>query len=98
MIQKQKYTIMVFYSNINQVSLQTRITINKFIDSHPYATDITTKEIDYEKNRILSQEYGIMGTPAILFMKNDNLVKRIFGEITSEEFSVIFEELINIKK
>lgn len=91
MDQKLKYTIVLFYSNINRLSLETRVMINKFMKKHPYPIKIAIQEVEYEQNKILTQQYGIMGTPAILFLKNDIILKRHFGEVTEEEFKIIME-------
>ncbi|MFC2088399.1 thioredoxin family protein [Calditrichota bacterium] len=98
MDQKLKYTIMLFYSNINQVSLKTRIMINNFIDTHHYPIKITIHEVDYDQDKNLTQQYGIMGTPAIIFMENGNLVRRLFGEVTSDEFRNVIEGIYNLRK
>jgi thioredoxin-related protein len=91
MDQKLKYTIMLFYSNINQISLKTRVMINKFMNSNEYPVKITLQEVDYDQDKSLSLQYGVMGTPAILFLKNGSLIRRLFGEITQEEFRIIIE-------
>lgn len=98
MDQKLNYTVMLFYSNINQVSLKTRVMINKFMDTHHYPVKISIQEIDYEQEKNLSQLYGIMGTPAILFLKNGSLMRRHFGEVTPEEFKIIMDGIYLNKK
>ena len=93
MDQKLKYSIILFYSNINQISLKTRVMINKFISTQHYPVRITIKEVDYDQDKNLSQQYGIMGTPAIVFLKNGGVYRRHFGELTSEEFKIILDNI-----
>ena len=69
MDQKLKYSIMLFYSNINQISLKTRVMINKFMSMQHYPVRITVKEVDYDQDKNLSQQYGVMGTPVIAGMR-----------------------------
>jgi thioredoxin-related protein len=84
---------MFFYSNINQESLKTRVLINEFMKTHYWQYQIQIEEVDYDREIIVSQQYGVTGTPALLFLKNRKLIRRHFGEITAEEFkSIIYKE------
>ena len=65
--------------------------MHEFIDKHLQRFKIRIKEVNYETEKNLSQKYGVMGTPAILFLKNGHLIRRHFGEITPEEFRSIVE-------
>ena len=69
MDQKLKYSIMFFYSDINQISLKTRGMINNFMKAQRFPIKITIQEVNYDQDKNLSQQYGIMGTPAIIFLK-----------------------------
>jgi thioredoxin-related protein len=91
MSQKLEYTIMLFYSNFNEESLKTRIAMYEFIDKYRHHFKIKAKEINYDIEKNLSQKYGVMGTPVMLFLKNGILIRRHFGEITFQDFKSITE-------
>lgn len=91
MSQKSECTIMLFYSNFNRQSLKTRVAIHEFIEIHRHRFKIRTKEVNYDIEKNLSQKYGVMGTPAMLFLKNGILIRRHLGEITPKEFKSIIE-------
>jgi thioredoxin-related protein len=91
MSQKLEYTIMLFYSNFNEESLKTRVAMYEFIDKHRHRFKIRAKEVNYDIEKSLSQKYGVMGTPVLLFLKNGILIRRHFGEITPEEFKSFIE-------
>lgn len=63
--------------------------MHEFIDKHRDRFMILTKEVNYDIEKNLSKQYGVMGTPALLIFKKKRLVKRHFGEITPEEFKTI---------
>jgi len=91
MVQKLNYTIMLFYSNINEDSLKARVMIKKFMETYGDSLKITIKEINFELEKELSYKFGVMGTPAVIFLKNGILIRRHFGEITQEEFKSIIK-------
>ena len=95
MDKKLDYNIMLFYSNINQTSLKTKVMIHKFINTQNYPFKINVQEVNYDQDKNLSQQYGIMGTPAIIFFKNGGMIKKHFGEVTLDEFKIIVENMIN---
>ena len=70
--------------------------MNEFIDKHRERFIILTKEVNYDVEKDLSTQYGVMGTPALLIFKNQKLVKRHFGEITPEEFKTIIDGTFKI--
>lgn len=88
---KPEYTVMLFFSNINQESLKIRLMIKEFMETHYYPFKVDVKEVNYDQDKSLSHQYGVMGTPALLMFKNQNLVRRHFGEITPEEFKSIID-------
>lgn len=96
MDQKLKYNIMLFYSDINQISLKTRGMINTFMNTQRYPIKITIQEVNYDQDKNLSKQYGIMGTPAIIFFKNGDMLKKHFGEMTMEEFKIVLENILSI--
>ena len=96
MDQKLKYSIMFFYSDINQISLKTRGMINNFMKAQSFPIKITIQEVNYDQDKNLSQQYGIMGTPAIIFFKNGEILRKHFGEMTTEEFKIILENILSI--
>jgi thiol-disulfide isomerase/thioredoxin len=51
--------------------------------------DVTVREINYEKDKSVANEYGVLGTPATLIFKDGDLVKRHLGEITLEELELM---------
>jgi len=88
---KPKCTVMFFYSNVNQESIKTRVLINEFMKTHYGRYQIQIEEVNYDKEIIVSRQYGVTGTPALLFLKNQKLIRRHFGEITAEEFQSIID-------
>lgn len=96
MAEKPEYSFILFYSNYNQGSLKTRVALHEFIDKHRSHFIIWTKEVNYDIEKDLSEQYGVMGTPALLVFKNQRLVKRHFGEITPEEFKTIMDGTFKI--
>jgi hypothetical protein len=89
-----EYTIMVFFSNFNERSLRTRVAIREFVDRHPVAGGITSREVNYETDREICLHYGVTGTPALFLFKKQELISRHFGEITREELSRLLGELV----
>jgi hypothetical protein len=81
---------------MNQQSIKTRVTINDFMEKNQCVHKVTIKEIDYEQEKDLSNNYGVMGTPAVLLLKNGILLKRHFGEITSNELESLFDDVSNL--
>jgi thioredoxin-like negative regulator of GroEL len=94
MDKKPDYNIMLFYSNINQISLKTKIMISEFINTRNYPVKIKIQEVNYDQDKKLSQQYGIMGTPAIIFFKNGGFYKKHFGEVTLDEFKIIVDNML----
>ena len=91
MAEKSEYIAILFYSNYNQGSLKTRVALHEFIGKHRDRFTILTKEVNYDIEKNLSKQFGVMGTPALLIFKNQMLVKRHLGEISPEEFKTIID-------
>jgi len=87
-----KYTLVVFYSKTNQLSLNTRIVVNEFVIDNFGSEDISVTEVDYESDKSRAIEYGVMGTPAIVLLKDGRLIKRHLGEITTYELKTMVSE------
>lgn len=93
MSKKNEYTIMLFYSNYNQASLNTKIALNDFAHNYPRCfNQIKSKEVNYDEEKNICKKYGIIGIPALLVFLNEELVERYFGEITSNELEMIFQD------
>jgi len=94
MPKKFELSIMMFYSNFNQASLNTREALNEFIRTHNQNFKIEIKEVDYDKERNLCQQYGVNGIPVLIVFLNQKLVGQYYGEIASEEFETIIQDCL----
>ena len=65
--------------------------MHEFIDKHRHRFEIRAEEVNYDLEKNVSQKYGVMGTPEVLFLQNGILIRRHFGEITPKEFKSILE-------
>jgi len=92
-----EYTIMVFFSNLNERSLRTRVAIREFIESHPLAGSIDAREVNYEEDRDICLQYGVTGTPAVFLFRRQELVSRHFGEITHDELGKLVGKAFSLR-
>lgn len=88
--------IVLFYSNFNQESLKTRVAMHEFMNKHRYHFKIKAQEINYDVEKTLSKENGVTGTPTLLIFKDQKLLKRHLGEITSEEFVIMVNSIFKL--
>lgn len=96
MPQKLEYTIILFYSNYNQASLNTRLALNEFIENHHHAFKISAKAVNCDSEKNLCRQYDVAGLPTLLVFLNQELAGRYYGEITYEEYESIIQE--NLKQ
>lgn len=85
MRQKSKYKLMLFYSQYSQESQRTRGVIRKFIAQNDENHAIDLQEVNYDVEKPLCRQYGVVGIPTLLIYENQNLRKRHLGEISYEE-------------
>lgn len=90
---KSQYTVVSVYSANNIVSLRNRLVVSEVLAEPRVAKRVLLQEQEYERHQNPLQRYGVRGTPALLFLKDDRLVKRHFGEITSAELWVLLLRL-----
>jgi len=93
MTPNSEYTLVVFYSKTNQQSLNARIVVNEFMIDYFGSVDLTVTEMEYESEKSKAVEYGVMGTPAIVMLRNGHLIKRHLGEITASELRTMVRKL-----
>jgi thioredoxin-like negative regulator of GroEL len=93
MSQKFEYSVILFYSDFNQASLNTKIALNEVIEAKKHNKDFKIKvnEVNYDQEKDLRQNYDITGVPALLIFLNQELVGRHLGEVTAEEFDTILQ-------
>ncbi|MEA1947372.1 MAG: thioredoxin family protein [Thermodesulfobacteriota bacterium] len=93
---KIELSLMLFYSNLNQESLSTRIAINEFIENNHQFFKIKATMVNYDKEKNICQQYGVTGIPTLLVFLNQELVGRHYGETTIKEIETIIKN--NLKK
>ena len=96
MCQKIELTLMLFYSNLNQESLNIRIAINEFIEKHHQSFKIKAPMVNYDREKNVCHQYGVTGIPTLLVFLNQELVERHYGEITTNEIGTIIQN--NLKQ
>ena len=87
------FEIILFYSNYNKESQANRIVINEFLSNNYRFDKIAFKEVNYDEEKKLCNQYDVKGTPIVLIYKNKKLIKRIFGVITYQEFESLMQNL-----
>ena len=85
MRQKSKYKLLLFYSPYSQESQRTRVSIRKFIANNDANHAIDLQEVDYDREKPLCRQYGVVGIPTLLIYENQSLRKRHLGEISYED-------------
>ncbi|MBC8391697.1 MAG: thioredoxin family protein [Deltaproteobacteria bacterium] len=80
---------MLFYSNRNQASLNTRIAVNEFLEKHKQPFKIKVNKVNYDRENNICRQYGVTGIPTLLVFSNQELIGCHYGEITYEEFKTI---------
>lgn len=93
---KIELSLMLFYSNLNQESLNTRIAINEFIENHHQSFKIKATVVNYDREKNICQRYHVTGIPTLLVFLNQELVGRHYGEITIKEIETIIQN--NLKR
>jgi len=88
-----KFALILIYSNSNQQSLRARVAVNEFMNEHHARTEISVREVDFERDKSVANEFNVLGTPTTLIFKDDKLVKRHLGEVTSDELQTMIEKL-----
>ena len=88
---KLELLLMLFYSNLNRESLNTRIAINDFIENYHHSLKIKATVVNYEREKYICHQYGVTGIPTLLIFLNQELVGRYYGEITSTEIEAIVQ-------
>lgn len=91
---KSEIKIMLFYSDSNEISLETRSVINEFARKDHQEFNIRVKQINYDKKKDLCNQYGVKGTPVTLVFLNRKLVGRHYGEVTHDEVKTMLYECL----
>lgn len=87
-------TFILFYSNINPESLKTKLAASETIEKYRDALTINILEADFDHDKKLCKDFGIMGVPALLIFINQKLLGRYYGELSAEEFENIIEGVL----
>lgn len=95
---KPELSLMLFYSNINQGSLDTRIAINEFVENHHQSFKIKATVVNYAREKNICHQYGVTGIPTLLVFLNQELVGRHYGEITIKEIETIVQNNLKRRK
>ena len=82
---------MQFFSYTNRVSLSTRTALGVVVNKGLPEINLKLREVDYDNEKEVCRQYGVYGVPMTLFFWEDKLIGRHYGEITPEEFEVIFK-------
>ena len=90
---KLELSLMLFYSNLNKESLNTRIAINEFIENHHQSFKIKATVVNYDREKNICHQYGVKGIPTLLVFLNQELVGRHYGEITTKEIETIIQRI-----
>ena len=98
MAKKSKYTLILFYRNDNKQSLQIKIALNNLFAKYGNTNQLTVKEVNYKLENKICQQYGIMGTPALLILQDGELRGRILGEISTNDLDILIHNLLNTNK
>jgi len=88
---KTDLVAMQFFSYTNHVSLSTRKAIGEVVNKGFAEINLKVREVDYDNEKEVCRQYGVYGVPMTLVFWENKLIGRHYGEITSEEFEVIFE-------
>jgi hypothetical protein len=86
-----------FFSDMNHVSLSTRKAIGEVVNKGLPEINLKVREVDYDNEKEICRQYGVFGVPVTLVFWEDNLIGRHYGEITPEEFEVIFKHYREFK-
>ncbi|MDX1708633.1 MAG: thioredoxin family protein [Desulfobacterales bacterium] len=94
---KTNLDVMQFFSNSHLASLSTKEALCKFNKSGLHGFNIKVKDVNYDKEKDVCKQYGVYGVPVTLVFRNDKLIGRHYGEITSEEFRALFRRYSEYK-
>ena len=89
-------SLMLFYSNLNKESLNTRIAINEFIENHHQSFKINATAVNYDREKNICHQHGVTGIPTLLVFLKKDIVGRHHGEMTIKEIETIIQN--NIKR
>ena len=93
---KLELSLMLFFSNLNKESLNTRIAISEFIENHHQSFEIKATVVNYDREKNICHQYGVTGIPTLLVFLNKDIVGRYYGEITTKEIGTIIQN--NLKR
>ena len=88
---------MLFFSDTNYVSLNTRSALAEVVNKGLSEINIEMRAVDYDNQKELCRQYGVYGIPVTLVFLKDRLIGRHYGDITSEEFEAIFKNYSKFK-
>jgi len=97
MSMKTDLIAMLFFSDTNYVSLSTRKALGEVVQKGIQRFNLKMREVDYDNEKEVCRQYGVYGVPVTLVFWNDKLIGRHYGEITPEEFEVIFKNYSEFK-
>ena len=81
---------MLFFSDANIASLRTREALDEMAKRGSQGFTLKVRGVDYESKKEFCKQYGVYGVPVTLVFLNEELRGRHYGEISSEEFKIIF--------
>ena len=88
---KLELLLMLFYSNFNKESLNTRIVIDECIENHHQSFKLKATAVNYDREKNICHQYGVIGIPTLLVFLNQELVRRHYGEIRIKEIETIVQ-------
>ena len=84
----------LFYRNVNKQSLQIKMAINDLFAKYGKVKEIKIKEVNYDVEKNICQQYEIKGIPSLLLLKDGEIIGRFLGEITPEELEIIMKGIL----
>ncbi|MBU0518807.1 thioredoxin family protein [bacterium] len=94
MCHKAEFVFTLFYSDLNVPSLNVKSALTQIVNKDHQSFTAKLKLVNYDKEKVLCKKHGISGIPQLLIHQNDRLVGRFRGEVTSDEFTAILNNLM----
>lgn len=86
-------TLSFFYRDNNLDCQITRRALYNILDN--YLDKIVMKEINFDQNKSICENYNVYGIPTLLIIKDNKVLNRYSGILDSNEIIVFLETVIN---
>ena len=87
-----KIKVNFFYKDNNPECQLTRRALYKILDN--YIDKITMREINFDHNKKICDDFRIYGVPTLLIIKNNKILNRYSGILDSKEIQLVLDLLL----